>query len=244
MAYARSIPRIPKSTTSTPSGSLRPESRPTTSTPKPSSPRKMLPIPAMRTRLGIGGLRVERHDLIWREEESVPQDVGVSQVSARVVLQRDREVDPFSCSPKKSILVPQYPELADGPVQVHQLFLREGFAPIQDLPRPRVRGAHLRLLLICEGENVQDQELIYLSTIEHVTRAFGGDLRIVGEDYGGRKQHVLGPFLPDQHGPGHLVLTPLRELPQRLGRVCHGDESAPYYLEHRVRRTEGPAQRV
>src|SRR5918995_120513 len=87
----------------------------------------------------------------------------------------------FSCSLKKSILVPQHPELADGPVQVHQLFLREGLAPIQDLPRPRVRGAHLRLLLICEGENVQDQELIYLSTIEHIARAFGSYLCIVRE---------------------------------------------------------------
>src|ERR671920_2614165 len=137
----------------------------------------------------------------------------------------------FSCSLKKSILVPQHPELADGPVQVHQLLLRERLAPIQDLPRLRIRGAHLRLLLISEGENVQDQKLIYLSTVEHVARAFGGDLRIVGEDYRGRKQHVLGPFLPDQHGPGLLVLTPRREFPQRLWRVCHRDEAASFYLE-------------
>src|SRR5215216_4214441 len=66
-----------------------------------------------------------------------------------------------SCSLKKSMLVPQHPELADGPVQVHQLLLREGLAPLQDLPRPRVRGAHLSLLLVGEGENVEDQELIY-----------------------------------------------------------------------------------
>src|SRR5215203_477825 len=81
-----------------------------------------------------------------------------------------------SCSWKKSILVPQHPELADGPVQVHQFFLREGLAPLQDLPRPRVRGAHLRLLLIGESENVQDQELIYLPTVEHIARAFGSYL--------------------------------------------------------------------
>src|SRR5215203_357435 len=149
-----------------------------------------------------------------------------------------------SCSLKKSILVPQHPELADGTVQVHQLLLREGLAPLQDLPRPRVRGAHLRLLLIGEGENVQDQELIYLSTVEHVARTFGGDLRIVGEDYRGRKQHVLDPFLPDQHGPGLLVLTPFRKSLQLPRRISHRNEGAPFYLERGVRRAEGPAQRV
>src|ERR687883_423893 len=86
---------MPKSTTWVPSGNSRSASRCTTSTPKPSSPRKMFPIPATRTRLGIGGLRVERHYLIEREEEPVPQDVGISEVPAGVVLQRDREMDPF-----------------------------------------------------------------------------------------------------------------------------------------------------
>src|SRR5215210_5892820 len=86
-----------------------------------------------------------------------------------------RSVGLSSCSLKKSILVPQHPELADGTVQVHQLLLREGLAPLQDLPGPRVRGAHLSLLLIGEGENVQDQELIYLPTVEHIARAFRGD---------------------------------------------------------------------
>src|SRR5215207_5317609 len=279
---------MPKSTTSTPSGSSRSESLPTTSTPKPSSPRKTLPMPATRMRLLIGGLRVERHYLNGREEEPVPQDLGISEVPAGVVLQRDREMDPFfvvlfdgldegnlplqrqvhdvpsSAGPEHDaatldeldavhghtlergsfLLVPQHPELADGPVQVHQLFLREGLAPLQDLPRPRVRGAHLRLLLIGESENVQDQELIYLPTVEHIARAFGSYLWIVREYDRGRKQHVLGPFHPDQHGPGLLVLTPRRELPQRLWRVCHRDEAASFYLERGVRRAEGLAKRI
>src|SRR5215217_2613138 len=136
-----------------------------------------------------------------------------------------------SCSLKKSILVPQHPEFTDGTVQIHQLLLREGLTPLQDLPRPRVRGAHLRLLLIGESENVQDQELIYLATIEHIARAFGSYLWIVREYDRRRKQHVLGAFL-------------FGELPQRLGRVCHGDEGAPFYLERGVRRAEGLAKRV
>src|SRR5919199_3257391 len=99
-----------------------------------------------------------------------------------------------SCSLKKSILIPQHPGLADGPMQVHQLLLRERLAPLQDLPRPRVRCAHLGLLLIGEGEDVKDQELIYLPTVEHVARALGGHLRIVGEYDGGREQHILVPL--------------------------------------------------
>ena len=44
------MPRIPKSTTSTPAGSSRRASRPASATPKPSSPRKTLPMPATSTR--------------------------------------------------------------------------------------------------------------------------------------------------------------------------------------------------
>src|SRR5215210_1117604 len=112
-----------------------------------------------------------------------------------------RSVGLSSCSLKKSILVPQYPEPADGPVQVHQLFSRKRLAALQDLARPRVRGAHLGLLLVGEGENVQDQELVYLPTVEHVARAFGGDLGVVREYDRGRKQRVVVPFVSDEHGP-------------------------------------------
>src|SRR5918995_2590407 len=93
----RSIPLMPKSATSTSSGSSRPASLRTTSTPKPSSPRNTLPMPATRMRLGLTsglGLRVQRHDLFGGEEEAVPEDAVPSQVPARVILQRHRDVDP------------------------------------------------------------------------------------------------------------------------------------------------------
>src|SRR5918911_4403461 len=52
-----------------------------------------------------------------------------------------------SCSRKKSTLLPQHPELPDGPVQVHRLLRRESLGPLQDLPGARVGGAHLLFLL-------------------------------------------------------------------------------------------------
>src|SRR3712207_1036627 len=90
---------MPKSTTSTPSGNSRPASRLTTSTPKPSSPRNMLPTPAIRMRLGLmgelrGELDVQRFDLLGGEEEPVTGDAFLPQVPPRVVLQRHRYVDP------------------------------------------------------------------------------------------------------------------------------------------------------
>src|SRR5919199_3666766 len=88
---------MPKSATSTPSGSSRPASSLTTSTPKPSSPRNMLPIPATRTRLStMSVLRVQRYNLFGGEEEPVPEDATIfPQIPARVVLQRNRQVDPI-----------------------------------------------------------------------------------------------------------------------------------------------------
>src|SRR5918998_3121517 len=86
---------MPQSTTSTPSGNSRPASLLTTSTPKPSSPRNTLPMPATRTRSLMGYLEVQRFDLLGREEEPVPEEAVLSQVAARVVLQRHRDVDPL-----------------------------------------------------------------------------------------------------------------------------------------------------
>ena len=67
---------MPKSTTSTPAGSARRPSRSASATPKPSSPRKTLPIPATRIRGRRDGGRpssaLERLDLVGREEEAVP----------------------------------------------------------------------------------------------------------------------------------------------------------------------------
>src|SRR5919199_4684018 len=90
----RSIPRMPKSTTSTPSGSSRPASRFATSTPKPSSPKNTLPTPATRMRLLTGVLQVQRNNLLGGEEEPVPEDAIPPEVSARVFLQRYRDIDP------------------------------------------------------------------------------------------------------------------------------------------------------
>src|SRR5215204_2517540 len=85
---------MPKSTTSTPSGSSRPTSLRTTSTPKPSSPRNMLPTPATRMRLLTRELQVQWFDLLGGEEEPVTEDAITPQVSSRVVLQRHRDIDP------------------------------------------------------------------------------------------------------------------------------------------------------
>src|SRR5215203_4442014 len=173
--------------------------------------------------------------------QSITRLPFVSSTPSTVTL---RSVGLSSCSLKKSILASQYPELADSPVQVHQLLLREGLAPLQDLPRPRIRGAHLSLLLISQSKNVQDQELIYLPTVEHVARAFGRDLGIVGEYDRGREQQSPATFLPDEHGPRLEILTLFRELPQLLRRVGHGDELPPCDLERRVGRAEGLSQRA
>src|SRR5918997_3253613 len=85
---------MPKSATSTPSGISRSASRRTTSTPKPSSPRNMLPTPATRVRLGLMSLQVQRFDLLGGEEEPVSENAVPAQISARIVLQRHRDIDP------------------------------------------------------------------------------------------------------------------------------------------------------
>src|SRR5919202_5182335 len=118
-----------------------------------------------------------------------------------------------SCSRKKSTLLPQHPELPDGPVQVHELLGREGLAPLQDLPRARVGGAHFLFLFVCEGEYVKDEQLIYLRPVEQVARALGGDLRVVVEDDRGREHPVPLPFLSDENRPRLQVLALLRGLP-------------------------------
>src|SRR5919205_3463064 len=149
-----------------------------------------------------------------------------------------------SCSRKKSTLLPQHPELPDGPVQVHELLGREGLAPLQDLPRARVGGAHLLFLLVREGEYVKDEQLIYLRPVEQVARALRGDLRVVVEDDRGREHPVPLPLLSDQHGPRLYVLAPLRGLPEFLGRVDQRDELSSLRLQRRVGRDEGLLERT
>ena len=72
------MPRIPKSTTSTPG---RAATREASSTPKPSSPRNRLPIPATRTRSGL--------HLGGREEEPVP---ALAEVAPGVVVDQHPDV--------------------------------------------------------------------------------------------------------------------------------------------------------
>ena len=108
----QSSPRMPKSTTRTSAGSSQLARRRATSTPKPSSPRKMLPIPAISMR---GLWRVacwvcssserERFDLCRIEEKTMAGLAHHSQVAARIVVEHDTDValafvvllDAFDC---------------------------------------------------------------------------------------------------------------------------------------------------
>src|SRR4028119_1462678 len=86
---------MPKSFTSTPSGNGRSASSRTTSTPKPSSPRRGLPLPATRMRSGLmRGLQIQRLDLFGGEEEPVTEEAVLPEVPPRVVLERHGDVDP------------------------------------------------------------------------------------------------------------------------------------------------------
>src|SRR5918997_4400839 len=103
-----------------------------------------------------------------------------------------------SCSLKKSsTLAPQHPYIPKRPVQPHELLRREGLAPLEDLPPPRVGGPHLLLLLVGEVENVQDEHLVDLGPVEEIPGALGGDLRVVVEDYRGGEHRAQLPLLPD-----------------------------------------------
>ena len=88
------MPRMPKSWTTTPAGSLLRARRLTTSTPKASSPMKTLPMPATRMRMrGSSGLGVvERLDLVRREEEPVSHLAILAEVAPRIVLDRHGEL--------------------------------------------------------------------------------------------------------------------------------------------------------
>src|SRR4028118_1190971 len=145
-----------------------------------------------------------------------------------------------SCSRKNSsTLRPQHPDIPEGPVELHKFLRRKGLAPGQDLPPPRVGGAHLFFLLVREVEHVEYEHLVDLGPVEQVTGALGGDLGVVVEDDRGGEQHVRLPFLPDEHRPGLQVLAPFRGLPQLLRRVHERDELPPLYLQRRVGRDEG-----
>src|SRR5688572_3679059 len=68
-----------------------------TSTPKASSPRKMLPRPATRTRgplaVAIGGLLRDRHDLF---RGKIPEAaVSAMKVGARIIVYGHCDIDPI-----------------------------------------------------------------------------------------------------------------------------------------------------
>src|SRR5918997_2980054 len=150
-----------------------------------------------------------------------------------------------SCSRKKSsTLVPQPSDVAEGPVKRHELLRRKGLAPLQDLPSPRVGGAHLVFLLIREVEDVQDEHLVDLGPVEQVAGALGGDLGVVVEDDRGGEHRAPLPFLSDQHRPRLQVLARLRGLSQLLRRVDQRDEPSSLHLQRRVGRDEGLLERA
>src|ERR1700759_3466774 len=89
---------MPKSTTRTPSGNARRSSARATSEPKASSPRKMLPMPAIRMRGCVMPVSTfvrerQRLDLFGGEEEAVAGLAHHSQIPTRVVFQNDREMN-------------------------------------------------------------------------------------------------------------------------------------------------------
>src|SRR5918998_5715832 len=150
-----------------------------------------------------------------------------------------------SCSRKKSsTLPPQHPDVAEGPAQLHELLRRERLAPLQYLPPPRVGGAHLFFLLVCEVENVQDEHLVDLGPVEQVAGALGGDLGVVVEDDRGGEHRAPLPFLSDQHRPRLQVLARFRGLSQLLRRVDQRDEPSSLHLQRRVGRDEGLLERA
>src|SRR5918998_492627 len=125
---------------------------------------------------------------------------------------------------KSSTLIPQHPNIPEGPVKLHKLLRRKGLAPLQDLPPPRVGGAHLFFLLVREVEDVQDEHLVDLGPVEQVAGALGGDLGIVVEDDRGREHRAPLTLLPHEHRPSLQILAPFRGLPQVLRRVHQRDK--------------------
>ena len=89
---------------------------------------------------------------------------------------------PLELLPAGARSSPAHPELADRPVQAHQLVL--GVAPrcARGSRARGVRGAHLGLLLVGQAEDVQHEQLVDLAAVEEVAGALGGDPRMVLED--------------------------------------------------------------
>src|SRR5579862_1469246 len=87
---------MPKSLTTTLSGSIMEASCFTTSTPKASSPRKMLPRPATSTLPSmtvLGFFGIDRLNFVRREEEPMSGLAQHSQIATGIVFQHHRQVD-------------------------------------------------------------------------------------------------------------------------------------------------------
>ena len=69
----------------------------------------------------------------------------------------------------------------------------EALRALEDLARPGVGVAHLGLLRVGEGEDVQDEQLVDLPAVEEVARALGGDARVVLEDDRRGQERCGGP---------------------------------------------------
>src|SRR5918911_499387 len=231
------MPRMPKSSTWTPAGSSLRARRPATSTPKPSSPKNTLPMPATRIRGAVGPAATGSPGSGSTSSGEKKKRWPIWRCSPRSRPGRAARAPPSTRAAPES--PPRKSELADGPVEPHQLRLRERLGPVEDLARPRIRLAHLPLLLVGEREDVQDQQLVDLAAVEEVARALGRDLRVVGENDRRAEHGAPVARLADEHRPDADVAAVLGRFPQLVGRVRERDELAAPGAQHGVGRAEG-----
>src|SRR5918995_2458876 len=136
------------------------------------------------------------------------------------------------------LAAPQGLETPDSAVQAHQVLLGKRLAAVQNLPRPRVGGARFLLLLFCEAQDAQREELVYLPPVEEIAGALRRYLGIVVQDDRGRENGMPVSLLPRQHRPRLYVLALFRETFQFLRRVHERDELSALYLQDGMRRDE------
>src|ERR671912_2463032 len=136
------------------------------------------------------------------------------------------------------LAAPQGLETPDSAVQAHQVLLGKRLAAVQNLPRPRVGGARFLLLLFCEAQDAQREELVYLPPVEEIAGALRRYLGVVVQDNRGRENGMPIALFPSQHRPRLYVLALFRETFQFLRRVHERDELSALYLQDGMRRDE------
>ena len=129
-------------------------------------------------------------------------------------------------------------------MQAHEVVFGERLAAVQDLPRPRVGGARLFLLLVRETQDTQREQLVYLSAVKEVAGALRRDLRVVIKDYRRGENGTPVALIPSQHRPRLHVLTLFSEPGKLLRRVHERDELAALGSEYGVSRDERPFERL